>query len=160
MSQLQFRFTLHFMSCRSWDTIWQVSFSMCESCTTLLVLSTRQPLLIVHLSEAQSWIVVELRRSILNNARAYLVLRRDELLFHDSLVKALIHSIAENVQDFGRLLSGVPFAELNLLLPALIHLRLHRWHAELVASVALCLAWLIFAKDWLQEIFLRQEWIL
>ena len=70
--------------------------------------------------------MVELRRVILDNSRAYLVLRRDVLVLHDSLVKALVHSIAENVQDFGRLLGGVPLAELNLLLPALIHLRLHR----------------------------------
>ena len=70
--------------------------------------------------------MVELRRGILNNARAYLVLSRDVLVLMDCLVKALVHSIAENVQDFGRLLSRVPFAELDLLLPALIHPRLHR----------------------------------
>ena len=99
---------------------------MSESCTTLLELSTRQPLLIVHLGEAQARIVVELRRVILDNPRTHLVLRRDVLILHDCLVKALVHSIAEDVQDFGRLLGGVAFAELNLLLPALIHLRLHR----------------------------------
>ena len=119
---------------------------MRESCTTLLELSRRQPLLIGHLGEAQARIAVELRCVILDNARAYLVLRRDVLVLFDCLVKAIVHSVAENVQDFRRLLGGVPFAELNLFRPAVIPLRLHRCHAELVAS-ALRLAWLIFPED-------------
>ena len=148
------------MGSRSWNAIRQVSILIGECCTTLLIreLSSHSLLLLLHLRETQARIVVDQRG--VNLIVASFILRRDITILHNCLVKALVHSLAENLQDFGRFLGWVPLAELYLFLPTLIHFWLHRSETELFSSVALGLAWQLFAENRLQEIPLRQERIL